>query len=479
MTPTPFWIAGLPGRGARKLEVANPWDGSTVGHTTWAEPAQVSAAVYAAAKVADEFAQLPAHRRAAACRHVAQRLEEDAETVAQLITAENGKPIRWARIEVARAASTFTWAAEEARRFSAGQMQRLDTEPAGEGKLALTRRFPYGPVLGITPFNFPLNLVAHKVAPALAVGAPVLLKPAPSTPLSALYLGKILAETDLPEGAFSVLTVPNSEVGELAADPRLPVVSFTGSDAVGWSIKDALPRKHVTLELGGNAAALICEDWSGPGDLEWAAERLAVFGNYQAGQSCISAQRVYVHESLYEEFLTTLTAKVSALGVGDPRNESCVVGPMIDEAAAKRLQEWVDEAVELGATVHVGGSREGSTFAPTVLSGVPAKAKLATEEAFGPVLTVESKPSLPSGLRAINDSRFGLQAGVFTRLLEVAAQAHRSLHVGGVVIGDVPSFRADHMPYGGTKASGVGREGVASAMEDYTEPRVMVLPDMM
>jgi acyl-CoA reductase-like NAD-dependent aldehyde dehydrogenase len=434
----------------------------------------VERAVAAASSVAAEAAALPAAARAAALDHVSRRLAERAEEVARLITAENGKPLKWARAEAARAVSTFRWAAEEARRFS-GELQRLDTDPAAAGRMAVVRRFPRGPVLGISPFNFPLNLVAHKVAPALAVGAPIVVKPAPATPLSALLLGSILAETDLPAGMFSVLPVPNERAGALVADPRLPVVSFTGSGPVGFAIRAAVPHKHVTLELGGNAAALLCSDWSALEDLDWAAQRIATFSNYQAGQSCIAVQRVYVHEWLEDAFLPRLIAAVEGLKTGDPADEGVDVGPLISEDAARRVESWVDEAVAGGAHIATGGRREGATYPPTVLTGVPAGAKVLAEEVFGPVLVVERVTNDAAGFAAINDSAYGLQAGVFTHNLQTAFTAHRTLQVGGVIIGDVPSYRADQMPYGGVKGSGVGREGLRSAMDDYTEPRVMVL----
>jgi len=478
----PFFVAGRPAEGTEPLPVRHPYDGREVGRTSHATPDQVEAAVAAAAAVADRAAALPAYVRAEALAHVSRRLAERAEEVARLITAESGKPIRWARIEVTRAVSVFRWAAEEARRFS-GEVQRLDTDPTGQGRMALVRRVPRGPVLGITPFNFPLNLVAHKVAPALAVGAPIVVKPAPKTPLSALLLGELLAEvtepdgpgSGLPAGMFSVLPVPNERAAELVADPRLPVVSFTGSGPVGTAIRRAVPDKHVTLELGGNAAAVICSDWASDADLRWAAERIATFGNYQAGQSCIAVQRVFVHEWLYDGFLPRLVDAVAALRTGDPADETTDVGPLIDEDAARRVESWVDEAVAAGATVEVGGRRSGTSFAPTVLTGAPPDSRVCAEEIFGPVLVVAPVPDEAAAFAAVNDSAYGLQAGVFTHSLQTAFTAHRTLRVGGVVVGDVPSYRADQMPYGGVKGSGVGREGVRSAMEDYTEPRVLVL----
>jgi aldehyde dehydrogenase (NAD+) len=341
--------------------------------------------------------------------------------------------------------------------------------------MALVRRAPRGPVLGIAPFNFPLNLVAHKLAPALAVGAPILLKPAPATPLSALLLGELLAQTDLPAGAWSVLPTTNEVAAELVRDPRLPVVSFTGSVPVGWSIRESAPRKHVTLELGGNAAVVVGPDQGDEASLAWAAGRIATFAMYQAGQSCISVQRVYAHRDVAGPLAERVVAAVEALGTGDPRDEKTDVGPLVDEAAARRVESWVQEAVAAGARVLTGGTRDGATYAPTVLTGVPADARVSCEEVFGPVVVLETVDSLDEAFARVNDSRFGLQAGVFTRDLQVAFRAAQELEVGGVVIGDVPSFRADQMPYGGVKDSGVGREGVRAAMEDLTEERVLVL----
>ncbi|WP_326560867.1 aldehyde dehydrogenase family protein [Micromonospora sp. NBC_01796] len=479
MKATPFYVAGTPASGDDVVVVSHPYDGREVGRTSHATADQVERAVAAAHDVAATAAALPAHVRAAALDHVSRRLAERAEEFARLITAESGKPVKWARIEVTRAVSTFRWAAEEARRFS-GELQRLDTDPAATGRIALVRRVPRGPVLGITPFNFPLNLVAHKVAPALAVGAPIVVKPAPATPLTALLLGELLAEVTephggLPAGLFSVLPLPNDRAAELTGDPRLPVVSFTGSGPVGAAIRRAVPDKHVTLELGGNAAAVICGDWASDADLDWAAQRIATFANYQAGQSCIAVQRVFVHEGLYDGFLSRLVGAVKALRVGDPADDATDVGPLISETAAVRVEDWVNEAVAAGGASALGGPRSGSSFPPTVLTGVPGAAKVWTEEVFGPVLVVAPVADDRAAFAAVNDSAYGLQAGVFTHSLQTAFTAHRTLQVGGVIVGDVPSYRADQMPYGGVKGSGVGREGVRSAMDDYTEPRVMVL----
>ncbi|MGA5581249.1 aldehyde dehydrogenase family protein [Streptomyces thermodiastaticus] len=470
-----FWLAGRQATGEDTFDVTSPWDGRLVGTVSVPTDAQVEEAVAAAHAVLDEFAATPAHVRAAALDHVAKRLAERAEEIAQLITAENGKPIKWARGEVGRAVSVFRLAAEEARRFNAGEAQRLDTDAGGQGRLAVTRRFPKGVVLGIAPFNFPLNLCAHKVAPAIAAGAPIVLKPAPATPLSALLLGELLAETDLPAGSWSVLTVPNDRMPALVQDERLPVISFTGSDKVGYAIEGSVPHKHCTLELGGNAAAVVLADWSSDEDLDWAANRIATFSNYQAGQSCISVQRVIADASVHDRLLPRIVAAVEAQNTGDPSDPATDVGPLVSEDAARRVESWVEEAVNAGAKLLTGGKRDGASYTPTVLTDVPAGVALATEEVFGPVLTVQKVNGEAEAFAAVNDSKFGLQAGVFTHDLQTAFRAHRALEVGGVIIGDAPSYRADQMPYGGVKQSGVGREGVRSAMEDYTYERVLVL----
>lgn len=470
-----FWLAGRQATGETSFDVTNSWDGRLVGTVSVPTEAQVEEAVAAAHAVRDEFAATPAHVRAAALDHVSRRLAERTEEIARLISAENGKPIKWARGEVGRAVSVFRFAAEEARRFNGGEAQRLDTDAGGTGRLALTRRIPKGVVLGIAPFNFPLNLSAHKVAPAIAVGAPIILKPAPATPISSLILGELLAETDLPAGSWSVLTVPNDRMPALVRDERLPVISFTGSGPVGYAIMDSVPRKHTTLELGGNGAAVVLADWSSEADLDWAATRIATFSNYQGGQSCISVQRVIADAAVYERLVPKIVAAVEAQVTGDPSDDATDVGPLVSEDAARRVESWVDEAVAAGAALLTGGKRDGATYAPTVLADVPAGTTISCEEVFGPVLTVTRVDGEQAAFDAVNDSVYGLQAGVFTHDVRTAFRAHRALEVGGVIIGDVPSYRADQMPYGGAKQSGVGREGVAYAMADYTYERVLVL----
>lgn len=473
------WVAGETVTGPRTFEVRHPYDGEVVAEVCWAEPDQVERALAGLDRARPAAASLPVHVRADALLHVSRGLTRRAEEFAELVTAESGKPLRWSRVEVARAAATFRWAAEECRR-EGGEVVRLDTEPAADGRLGYVRRVPRGPVLAVTPFNFPLNLVAHKVAPALAVGAPVLVKPAPRTPLSALALGELLAEasaaTDLPVGMWAVLTVPDERLAALVADPRLPVVSFTGSGPVGWSIRDAVPRKHTVLELGGNAAAVVCADYTDQADLEWAARRVATFGNYQAGQSCIAVQRVLVASGVYERFTRLLVEQVEALGTGDPYDEATEVGPLIDAAAVTRVTAWVDEAVAAGARVLTGGRAEGTGYRPTVLTEVAPGAKVVAEEVFGPVLVVSRYDEVTEDpFELVNAGRYGIQAGVFTRDVRTAFRAHRELEVGGVIIGDVPSYRADQLPYGGVKESGTGREGVRAAMTDLTVERVLVL----
>ncbi|MFJ3272694.1 MULTISPECIES: aldehyde dehydrogenase family protein [unclassified Streptomyces] len=473
-----FWVAGRPAEGDSTLDVTSPWDSRLVGTVSVPTDAQIEEAVAAAYAVREEFAATPAHLRAAALDQVAKRLAERTEEMAQLISAENGKPIKWARGEVGRAVSVFRFASEEARRFNSGEAQRLDTDAGGRGRLALIRRFPKGVVLGITPFNFPLNQGAHKVAPAIAAGVPIILKPAPNTPLSGLLLGEVLAETDLPPGSWSILPVSNDRMPALVQDERLPVISFTGSEKVGYAIMDSVPRKHCTLELGGNGAAVVLADWASDEDLDRAATRIATFSNYQGGQSCISVQRVIADASVYDRLLPRIVAAVVAQVTGDPSDDKTDVGPLVSEDAAKRVETWVDEAVTSGAELHTGGTRDGASYAPTVLTSVPAETTLACEEVFGPVLTVTKVNGDAEAFAAVNDSKYGLHAGVFTHDVQVAFRAHRALEVGGVIIGDVPSYRADQMPYGGAKQSGVGREGVKFAMEDYTYERVLVLTDL-
>ncbi|MFN2587843.1 MAG: aldehyde dehydrogenase family protein [Actinomycetota bacterium] len=469
----PFLVAGEWREGSDGFDVRSPYDGATVASVATPGAGDVEDAVAAASAAFDETRVLPLHRRAEALAHISGRLAERADEVAELIAREGGKPLKWAKVEAARAVSTFRWAAEECRR-DRGELMRFDSEAALGSRAGVIRRFPLGPVLAITPFNFPVNLVAHKMAPALAVGAPIVVKPATKTPLGALLLGELFCETDLPPGMLSVLPIGGSEAGELAKDRRFAKLSFTGSSEVGWNLKSADVRKVVTLELGGNAGVIVHSD----ADLDRAAERIAFGGYYQAGQSCISVQRVMVHESVAGDFTELLVRAVSKLKTGDPLDPETEVGPLIDHDALERVTAWVDEAVQAGAEVLVGGKREDPFYAPTVLARTRPDMKVRCEEVFGPVTTVSTYGDFEEAIAEVNESKYGLQAGVFTSDVGRLFLAFREIRVGGVVANDVSAFRADQMPYGGTKDSGSGREGLRWAMQEMTEPRVLVLSDI-
>lgn len=429
-------------------------------------------AIAASVEVFKTTRSLPAFERHAILSRVSEGLGTEREGFAQLICDEAKKPIRDARVEVDRARLTFSLAAEEARRFG-GELLPLDLSAAAAGRLGLVRRFPLGPVAAVTPFNFPLNLVAHKLAPAVAVGAPVVLKPAEKTPQVALKLQALVHASGWPEAAFAVLTPERpQEIGHLLAeDPRLPVFSFTGSDTVGWALKLRANQKQVTLELGGNAAVLVAED----ADIPHAATRCTVGGFSYSGQVCISVQRIFVVERYFAEFCAALVEKVQSLRLGDPSEETTDMGPLITEAAAIRVEQWIQQAQVAGATVLLHGERDGAFLSPSILTGVPANQPLVCDEVFGPVVVVEPVVSFDEGIARINASRYGLQAGVFTYDIRRILQAHGELTVGGVILNDVPTFRSDAMPYGGNGDSGTGREGIRWTMDEYTSPRVLVL----
>jgi acyl-CoA reductase-like NAD-dependent aldehyde dehydrogenase len=455
------------------FDVTSPYDGEVIARVARPTDADVQAAIAGASEVFEETRKLPVHTRAEALSHISTRLAERAGEVSELIAREGGKPLKWAKVEAARAASTFRWAAEECRRFG-GELLRLDTEAALGSRLGLVRRFPLGPVLAIAPFNFPVNLVAHKMAPALAVGAPVVVKPATKTPLGALLLGELFVETDLPPAMCSVLPIGGSEAGELATDGRFAKISFTGSSEVGWELKAGNPRKAVTLELGGNAGVIVHSD----ADLETAAQRIAFGGYYQAGQSCISVQRVLVHNDVADLFQEMLVTEVSELRTGDPMDPETDVGPLIDHDALERVAAWVDEAVQSGAEILIGGKREDPFYSPTVLARTKPEMKVRCEEIFGPVITISTYSDFDKAIKEVNETRYGLQAGVFTKDIDRLMIAHRDIEVGGVIANDVSAFRADQMPYGGSKDSGAGREGLRYAMEEMTEPRILVLSNV-
>jgi acyl-CoA reductase-like NAD-dependent aldehyde dehydrogenase len=386
------------------------------------------------------------------------------------ITMEAGKPITDAKREVSRAIQTFTVAAEEARRIP-GEVIPLDWTPGFDTHIGLLRRFPIGPILGITPFNFPLNLVAHKVAPALASGNSILIKPAPQTPLTALLLGEVALEAGVPPGGLNVVPCDNLVAERMVVDPRFKLLSFTGSVAVGWMLKAKCGKKKVTLELGGNAGVVIESD----ADIELAAQRCAAGGFGYAGQTCISVQRIFVHHSIADLFTTKLLMHVARLKTGDPTDETTSIGPLIDDAAAERVEGWIGEAVADGARVLLGGKRTGSLVEATVLSNVNPEMKVSCREVFGPVVTVTPYRQLSEAVALLNQSDFGLQAGIFTQDINKIFYAYRHLDVGAVLANEIPTFRADHMPYGGVKDSGLGREGIRAAIEDMTEPRMLIM----
>jgi glyceraldehyde-3-phosphate dehydrogenase (NADP+) len=414
---------------------------------------------------------LPAHERAAILMSVSGALKTRQDEIARTLAGEAGKAIRDATAEVDRAAMTFHIAAEEARRLG-GEVVPMDLAPHGAGRIGITRRFPIGPVAAISPFNFPLNLSAHKVAPAIAAGNPIVLKPATKTPLSALYLAELLAAAGLPEGAISVLPMPRTVGDRLVTDARFKLLTFTGSSPVGWDMKNRAGKKKVILELGGNAGVVIDDS----ADLQFAATRIATGGFALAGQSCISVQRVYVHERVFDDFSGRLLTLVEALKVGDPLDPATDVGPMIDEGEAARVDAWVQEAVARGARVLTGGTRlGGALYSPTVITDVPADAKVCAAEVFAPLVGLYPFARFDDALREVNRSAFGLQAGVFTSTLEHALRAFDELDVGGVIVNDVPTWRADQMPYGGIKDSGLGREGPRYTIEEMTEPKLLVI----
>jgi acyl-CoA reductase-like NAD-dependent aldehyde dehydrogenase len=451
------------------LEVSSPYDGSLVGRVAKGGAANARAAIDAAERAMAE--PLPAHERAAILDRTARLVEERAEEVARTISAEAGKPMKAARIEASRAVSTFTMAAVEARKLS-GDAVPMDASPAGVGKLALTLRIPIGIVGAISPFNFPFNLVAHKVAPALAAGCAVVLKPASQTPLSALLLAELETEAGLPPGWLNVVCGPASEIGDvLVEDARVALITFTGSAGVGWKLRERAPRKRVNLELGNATPVIVAAD----ADLDDTAARLAAHAFSFAGQSCISVQRIYVERSAYDEFLELFLPRVESLVVGDPADDATDVGPLISPSERDRVVSWLEEATSRGGQVLAGGTLEGELLRPTVVAHAPSDSKIACEEVFGPLCTVTPYDSLDDAIRLANGTRYGLQAGIFTRDAAAALRAARELEFGGVTVNEAPTFRADQMPYGGVKDSGNTREGPAYAVREMTEERLVVL----
>ncbi|MBX7219212.1 MAG: aldehyde dehydrogenase family protein [Blastocatellia bacterium] len=452
------------------VEIRAPFDQSVVGTTFLASASEIDEAISAAQSGFAHMKALPAFRRTELLHGIASGIKQRAEEIAQVLAAEAGKPLKAARQEVERSTFTFTTAAEEAKRIG-GEILPMDVVPTGTGRMGLVRRFPIGPISAITPFNFPLNLVAHKVAPALAAGNSILVKPAPQTPLTALLLGEIALSAGLPEGALQIIPASVENAQALVTDERIKMLSFTGSATVGWQLKNKAGKKKVALELGGNAGVVIHSD----GDLDFAALRCVQGGFGYSGQTCISVQRILVHRPAREAFLERFLPQVKQLKTGNPLDETTDVGPLVSLAAAERVAAWIQEAVAAGASLLTGGSRSGSMVEPTVLTGTNPRMRVNCEEVFGPVVAVEAYDDFDEAIAQLNDGPYGLQAGIFTKDLQKAFRAHEVLEVGGVMVGDVPTFRIDHMPYGGIKDSGFGREGLRSAIEEMTEPKLMVV----
>jgi acyl-CoA reductase-like NAD-dependent aldehyde dehydrogenase len=452
------------------VEIHAPYDGTLIARVTQGKHDHAEAAIAAAVKAFGTTRRLPAFERQRVLRQISSFMTQRKEEFARTLAQEAGKPIKSARTEVERAIFTFNVAAEEATRIY-GEYLPLDTLESTAGRWGIVRRFPLGPIAGITPFNFPINLVAHKVAPAIAAGCSMVLKPAPQTPLCSLLLAECVQQAGWPDGGLNVLPLSNEDAGLLVTDDRIKLISFTGSVPVGWDIKRRAGKKKVVLELGGNAAVIVHHDT----DLEYAADRCVTGGFAYAGQTCISVQRILVEHFVYGKFTDLFVEGVKKLKTGDPLDESTDVGPLIRESDAIRTVNWIDEAVHAGARLLCGGGRNHLVVEPTVLTGTKPDMKVNCQEIFGPVVTVEPYQNFDEALRRINNSSYGLQAGVFTRDAKLLFQAYEELEVGGVIAGDVPSFRIDQMPYGGVKDSGLGREGLRYAIEEMTEPKLMVM----
>ena len=450
------------------VEVRSPFNDSLVSVIHRAGPQEIEAAIAKATAAFQVTRKMPTWKRADVLEKISAGIAARREELAQTIALEAGKPIRTARIEVDRAVFTFKVAAEESKRLY-GEVVALDWIPGTEGREAQVRRVPLGPIVGIAPFNFPLNLVAHKVAPALAVGDPVVLRPASQTPVSALKLAEIVSASGWPAEAFSVVPSTTRDAAPLIEDERIKLLTFTGSPAVGWGLKTRAGRKRVTLELGGNAGVIVHSD----ADVAYAAERVAWGGFSYAGQSCISVQRVYVHDAVYDSFEQEFVRRVKALRLGDPLDEATDVGPVIDRGAAERVESWVEEARRDGARVLAGGARTGNLWQPTVLADIKPEMRVSCQEVFAPLVGLYRYTDIKQAIASLDDSDFGLQAGLFTRDLNIARQAFDDVEVGGLMVNDVPTFRIDHMPYGGVKQSGFGREGLRYAMEEMSELKLL------
>jgi acyl-CoA reductase-like NAD-dependent aldehyde dehydrogenase len=466
----PYYLANEAVFANEDLKVFDKYSGEHATSVAMADATIIDQAIAAAVTATPAMAKMAAYERQAVLNHCVKRFTERFDELADALCIEAGKPIKDAQGEVTRLIDTFRIAAEESTRIG-GDVIPMDISPRAKGYTGMTKRVPIGPCSFISPFNFPLNLAAHKVAPAIAAGCPFILKPASLTPIGAIIIGEVLAETDLPKGAFSVLPCRREGANLFTEDERLKLLSFTGSPDVGWALKAKAGKKPVILELGGNAACVVDQD----ADIDDAVTRIVFGAFYQSGQSCIGVQRIYIHENVYAEFKEKMVAATKALKMGDPKDPETFIGPMISENEATRLDNWIKEAVSSGADLLCGGKRDGAMLQATLLENVAAGQNVRDEEAFGPVAMLDSFSDFNAVLDDINKSKFGLQAGIFTRDLYRAQKAWDTLEVGGVIIGDVPSWRVDHMPYGGVKDSGLGREGIKYAIEDMTELRLMVI----
>src|SRR5918995_2827131 len=469
--PHPIYLAGKWVDSPDRLEVANPADpANPAGATYNATEAQYEEAVQAAVAAFEQTRVLPAYERGRALREISNGIKGRREEIGRILSLEAGKPIRDALVEVDRATLTFRLAAEEAERMY-GEMIPLDLMASSKGRVGITRRFPIGPVAGISPFNFPLNLAAHKLAPAIAAGCSIVLKPPSKDPLTMLTVAEIVDGVGLPPGAVSILPMTRELGDRMVADDRFKILSFTGSPSVGWRMKERAGKKKVVLELGGNAGVIVDKS----ADLDWAVKRTLVGAFSYSGQVCISVQRMYLHEAIWDAFMDRFVTGVRNLKLGDPLDPTTDVGPMVDENQASRTQRWVDEAVAMGGKVLAGGTADRTFFPPTVLTEVPLAAQVCSNEAFAPLVVAFEFRDLDDAIARVNDSMFGLQTGVFTNDLAGAWRSFNELEVGGVIVNDIPTYRIDHMPYGGVKDSGLGREGIRWAMDDMTEVRLMVV----
>ncbi|MBI4428600.1 MAG: aldehyde dehydrogenase family protein [Ignavibacteriales bacterium] len=468
--PAPLVVAGKKKSSREVLVVVNPWDKTVVGRVSLASESVADEAVQQTLKGFELTKKLASFERAEVLSYISSRIKEQREEFAQLLTAEVGKPIQWSRVEVDRAVATFQIASEEAKRM-AGEFLPLDLNASTRGRFGIVRRYPLGIILCIAPFNYPLNLVAHKVAPAIASGNAFILKPPPQAPLTSLKLGDIIEASGFPTEAFSIIPCTNAVAEKLVTDERVKMLSFTGSNTVGWQLKTKAGKKKVVLELGGNAGVIV--DHSA--HTEEAVRKNAIGSFLFAGQVCIKVQRIFVQETIYDSYKEKFLQVSKSLKTGDPRDPETHVGPLIDDEAAARVSQWISEATNLGAKILAGGARKERVVEPTVLEDVPKTADVFCKEIFGPVVTLHKFAAIEEAVAAVNDSVFGLQAGIFSNDYENILYAYNNIEAGAVIVNDNPTFRIDHMPYGGIKDSGFGREGLRYAMEEMTEPKLLVM----